>query len=134
MKVLADQSSFTAMVQAMVDTAAKLSPGNALLIAGDINIDRLVPRNRTILSSAFPPLEWENWLEELCFTKRSPHDAAQCVDYLYYRRGSTQTLRHDGPAGQYPTSYEHLVPHMAGCAAAAPAFLSDHALCWADVG
>eukprot|EP00796_Vickermania_ingenoplastis_P004745 gene4745-biopygen3238 len=122
-----------AMLQEIVDCAAALSRGSPILIAGELNIDGLLNRSKTILDAAFPPSAWENWLQRAPFTKRSPHDVAERGDYLYYRRGSTQLLRHDGAAGQYPTSYEHLVPHMAGCTAAAPAFLSDHALCWADM-
>eukprot|EP00796_Vickermania_ingenoplastis_P004755 gene4755-biopygen3247 len=121
------------VLTAMVKQVLQHSDGGPVLIAGDFNMERHSSLGGTVLGAAFVPGDWENLLDGLPFTCRTPSDADGRIDYIYYRRGSTQPLRHDGAAGQYPTSYEHLVPHMAGCTAAAPAFLSDHALCWADV-
>eukprot|EP00796_Vickermania_ingenoplastis_P000005 gene5-biopygen25 len=118
---------------AMVKQVLQHSDGGPVLIAGDFNMEWHSSLGGTVLGAAFVPGDWENLLDGLPFTSRTPSDADGRIDYIYYRRGSTQPLRYDGSARQYPTSLEHLVPHMAGCTAAAPAFLSDHALCWADV-
>eukprot|EP00796_Vickermania_ingenoplastis_P012325 gene12326-8456_t len=135
-KEMTDEERLRYLLQRLrptVQKAKESANGCPLVVSGCFSVTKSSSVWKNVCDDVFPAKDqWVNLLDPLSETNRSPKEVFDCIDYMMFLPGQGWRLLHT-TASKYPEQKMSLLSHAEVGHVMQPPFVSDHALCWADI-
>eukprot|EP00796_Vickermania_ingenoplastis_P012323 gene12323-8454_t len=135
-KEMTDEERLRYLLQRLrptVQKAKESANGCPLVVSGCFSVTKSSSVWKNVCDDVFPAKDqWVNLLDPLSETNRSPKEVFDCIDYMMFLPGQGWRLLHT-TVSKYPEQKMCLLSHAEVGHVMQPPFVSDHALCWADI-